>query len=98
VITDNARYHHNKKTQAFLATQTDSILMAFLPPYSPELNPDEQVWNHAKARLAKRPIVSKDAMKWSLFSILRSTQKQTALIKSFFKLPVTKYISELLTE
>jgi transposase len=50
VITDNARYHHSKETQAFVATQTDSILMAFLPAYCPELNPDEQVWNHAKGR------------------------------------------------
>jgi transposase len=28
-------------------------MMAFLPAYSPELNPDEQVWNHAKAKVGK---------------------------------------------
>jgi transposase len=96
VVTDNARYHRSKETQAFLATQSDSILMAFLPAYSPEFNPDEQVWNHAKARLAKIPVISKEGMKRSLLSILRSIQRQADLIKSFFQLPDTKYIPTLL--
>ena len=95
VITDNARYHHSKETQAFLETQTDSILMEFLPAYAPELNPDEQVWNHSKGRLAKLPLLDQAAMKRSLFSILRSIQKRTSLIKSFFQLPHTKYVSAL---
>jgi len=92
VITDNARYHHSQETQAFLEEQVDSIIMAFLPVYSPELNPDEQVWNHAKARLAKLPIIDKESMKRGVLSIMRSIQKQSALIKSFFKMPDTKYI------
>ena len=96
VITDNARYHHSKETQAFIEEQADSIIMAFLPAYSPELNPDEQVWNHAKARLAKRPIIDKQSMKRSVLSIMRSIQKQSALIKSFFKLPDTQYILEVI--
>jgi transposase len=97
VITDNARYHHSKETQAFIDSEPDSIIMAFLPAYSPELNPDEQVWNHAKARLAKRPILNRESMKRALTSILRSIQKQTSLIKSFFRLSGTKYIAQLLT-
>jgi len=31
VIVDNARYHPSRETQAFLETQTDNILLAFLP-------------------------------------------------------------------
>jgi transposase len=97
VIVDNARYHHSKETQAFIESQKDSdkgqIIMAFLPPYSPEYNPDEQVWNHAKARLAKLPIASKEAMKAALIRILRSIQKSKSLIKSFFKMKDTKYIA-----
>jgi len=97
VVVDNAKYHHSKETQAFIAEQKKSgkgeILMAFLPPYSPELNPDEQVWNHAKARLARLPIASKEAMKKELISILRSIQKTASLIKSFFTLKDTLYIT-----
>ena len=98
VVVDNARHHHSKETQAFIESQKKSskgeIIMAFLPAYSPELNPDEQVWNHTKARLGKLPIASKDAMKKSVVSILRSIQKSRELIKSFFKLDGTKYITK----
>jgi transposase len=101
VIVDNARYHHSKETQKFIASQKKSskgdIVMAFLPAYSPELNPDEQVWNHAKSRLSKLPIASKEAMKKSFTSILRSIQRSISLIKSFFKLKDTLYISKALS-
>ena len=98
VIVDNARYHHSKETRNFIKAQKGSekgeIIMAFLPAYSPEFNPDEQVWNHAKARLSKLPVASKDAMKDALTRILRSIQKSKSLIKSFFEMKSTKYIRE----
>jgi transposase len=70
--------------------------MAFLPAYSPELNLDELVWNHAKARLTKLSVASKESMKKSFISILRSIQKLSSLIKSFFQMKDTLYISETL--
>ena len=62
-----------------------------LPSYSPELNPDEQVWNHAKRRTGKMPIANKAQMKDAAIRVLRSIQKTTALIKSFFQLKTTRY-------
>ena len=96
VIVDNARYHHSKETQRFIDTQDGQIQLAFLPAYAPEFNPDEQVWNHLKARLGQRSILSKDDMERHLVSILRSIQKTTSLIKSFFHMPDTKYVLEAL--
>jgi len=92
VITDNARYHHSKETQQFIEATENQITLVFLPPYSPELNPDEQVWNHGKAQLTKRAIFTKDDMKRYLYSILCSIQKRVSLIKSFFRMPHAKYI------
>jgi transposase len=37
LITDNAGYHHS-------ATCPPCLLLDYLPPYSPELNPIERVW------------------------------------------------------
>lgn len=91
VIADNARYHHSKKVQAFLKTQPGEIMMAFLPAYSPELNPDEQVWNHAKAEVGKHPIKSKLDMETLILSAMRSIQQKIELVKSFFRLPGTLY-------
>jgi len=62
VIADNARYHHGKKVQAFLKENNGSIMVAFLPAYSPKLNPDEQVWSHATLQRGKRAIKSEGEM------------------------------------
>jgi len=94
VVVDNARYHHSKETQKFIGDQAGEVLLVFLPAYSPELNPDEQVWNHAKAVLSKLPILNKEDMLRHMKSILHSIQKKTALIQSFFKMAQTKYILE----
>ena len=95
VIADNARYHHSKKVQEFLnkKEQQGNIMMAFLPPYSPELNPDEQVWNYAKREVGKRIIRSKEEMERVILSVMRAIQKNTQLIQSFFRMPDTEYAS-----
>jgi len=96
IIADNARYHHSKQVQAFLKTEYGEIMMAFLPAYSPELNPDEQVWNHAKADVGKRTIQSKDEMEKTILSVMRVIQNKAELIKSFFQLPDTQYAKLLI--
>ncbi len=68
----------------------------FLPIYSLELNPDEQIWNHAKRRLAQYVIYDRYEMQNHLSSIMRSIQNSTDLLKSFFQMKETKYIVEAL--
>lgn len=91
VIADNARYHTSAKVNDFVASTNGDIILANLPRYSPELNPDEQVWNHAKRRLAQSFIDSKETMKTTVLSIMKSIQKTPALVRSFFQLPGTSY-------
>ena len=62
-----------------------------LPAYSPELNPDEQVWNQAKSKIGKMAIGSKSMMREAVLGAMRSIQKSKQLIKAFFKLEHTKY-------
>jgi transposase len=47
VIMDQAPPHMSKKTQSFIESQK-RLHVFHLPPYSPDWNPDEQVWNHLK--------------------------------------------------
>lgn len=91
VIADNASYHHSGPVQRYVAQSQGEVMVEHLPAYCPELNPDEQVWNHAKARLAKRFVATKEEFKAALFSIMLSIQRTTDLILSFFQLPDTKY-------
>lgn len=91
VIADNARYHTSAKVISFVDSSKGEITLANLPRYSPELNPDEQVWNHAKRRLSQTFIDSKEAMRSSVLSIMHSIQKTPTLVRSFFCLPDTCY-------
>ena len=47
-----------------------------LPAYAPELNPEEQVWNHAKARLGKQFFATKAEMKRLRLNIMRSHSEE----------------------
>ena len=44
VFVDNARYHHAKVLQPWLAKSDRRVRLHFLPPYAPHLNPIERLW------------------------------------------------------
>lgn len=49
VIWDGSPIHRGKEVKAYLADgATKHIHLERLPPYAPDLNPDEGVWNHLK--------------------------------------------------
>ena len=47
VVMDQAPCHRAKKVQKFIETQR-RLHVFYLPPRSPEYNPDEKVWSHLK--------------------------------------------------
>jgi transposase len=47
VVMDQAKPHTSQKTKAFIASH-ERLHVFYLPPYSPDWNPDEKVWNHLK--------------------------------------------------
>lgn len=51
VIWDNGRCHKGEAMRAFLR-RCKRIRLEALPPYAPELNPDEGVWNQTRTALA----------------------------------------------
>ena len=49
IILDNAGFHKSKRLKI-----PDNILLIFLPPYSPELNPAEKIWARFKRNFTNR--------------------------------------------
>ena len=49
VFCDNAPYYRNKKVKKYL--ELSKIVLHFLPPYSPNLNPIERLWKWMKERV-----------------------------------------------
>ena len=91
VIADCASYHKANAVKEYVAETQGNVGLELLPVRSPELNPDEQVWNQAKKSLGKMIIQNKADMKKCVSKVLRSIQRRANLIIAFFQLPDTKY-------
>lgn len=92
LIVDRHPAHRAKLVQKYLNTVSDRLRLYFLPPYAPELNPDEYVWNDLKNNAVGRmSIKSPTELKKAATSHLRFLQKSPHLVKSFFCAPSTQY-------
>jgi transposase len=85
VITDQASSHTAKATRDFVSGES-RLRLFFLPPYSPDFNPDEQVWNHLKNReLAAHDATDKTMLRKRTIRALRSMKAREPLLRSFYK-------------
>jgi transposase len=92
LILDNLRVHHSKKVTAWLLKHKDEIEVFFLPPYSPEYNPDELLNSDLKRGISKRSIPrSEEELEHNVRSHLKSVQLNPDKIKSFYQAPATIY-------
>jgi transposase len=92
LIVDGHPSHRSKMVKAFVASLEGKLKLFFLPPYSPELNPDELVWNDVKNNGVGRSIVTKPRdLQRLVVGRLRHLQKTPALVRSFFQAPDTRY-------
>jgi transposase len=95
LLVDHASFHSSKPVRDFVRAHRAKLRIFFLPKRAPEMNPDEQLWNELKTnRIGKQPVKNKRDLLNRLFSSLRSLQKNTKKILSFFQLPRTKYASQ----
>ena len=84
-ILDNLRVHHGKMVAAWLAQHKDKIEVFFLPPYSPEINPDEYL-NHAlklDIHSGEHPRTKKD-LRHKIHSYMRHLQHAKPCVRAFF--------------
>jgi transposase len=92
LVVDNHPVHRSKKVKEFVKNTNGMLRLFYLPPYSPELNPDELVWNHLKNhKVGRQAIKGKKDFQERVRSIMHSLQKMPKKIKSFFKHPIIKY-------
>ena len=58
VIVDGHPTHRAKSVARYVAAQAGQLALFLLPPYSPELNPDELVWNDLKSHGTRRKLIT----------------------------------------
>ena len=94
LILDGRSYHHSRLVKDYVASLSGKLRLFFLPPYSPELNPDEQVWNYLKHNgVAKAGLRSGKELRKYVLERLRSLQRLPWTIRMFFLTPDTQYAS-----
>ena len=93
LIVDGHPVHRSRAVKKFVESTQGRLELHFLPPYSPEVNPVEQVWNHTKNhRIGKQVITGPDQLKRLVLSALRSLQRRAKVIRGFFRHPECRYI------
>ena len=87
MIVDGHSTHKTKMVKEYIKTTNGKLKLYYLPPYSPELNPDEFVWNNAKQKVAKRKHRqddNKSTFREKVEATLKNIQKNIALVISFY--------------
>lgn len=84
VIMDQARPHVSKITRAFIASK-NRLHVYYLPPRSPEFNPDEKVWNHLKNEdLKSHQARNTKELKKLTRTKLRNLSKNPSMLRGIF--------------
>lgn len=85
VIVDNSPTHTSKAVKDFIEQNKNKIIVHYLPTYSPDLNPDEEVWKYLKnVKLKAHQARNKKEFTPLVRSKMQSMQRKPNLIKSFF--------------
>jgi transposase len=93
LIWDGHPTHKSKKVKECITSFEGRLEVILLPPYSPDLNPIEQLWNHTKGNGVGRKVAfGPDQLKSAVINKLRSLQKLPRKIASFFRHPDCAYI------
>jgi putative transposase len=72
VQLDNGKFHHSSQLKI-----PDNILLLFQPPYSPELNPIERVWQYIKQELSWKLYDNLDGIKEKVRTFLEEFSSET---------------------
>lgn len=92
LILDGHPSHKAKMVAKFVESLDGRLRLFFLPPYSPELNPDEYVWNDLKNNTVGRQFVSgPDALKRAVTGFLRFLQRTPERVRAYFQNFNVKY-------
>ena len=92
LIVDNLRVHHAKTVQAWLASRRARIEVFYLPPYTPEANPDEVLDRDLKTELRSRPAAtSVEALKRLALDFMARPAATPERVRRYFRSPHVAY-------
>lgn len=85
-IVDNHKVHHSTKVKTYVAKNQDKIELFYLPPYCPDMNPQELVNQDVKSNCNNfRPLKTMKDLTINLRYYLTQVQHNSQKIKNYFK-------------
>jgi len=94
LILDNSQVHRAVILKEYAAHSNGMLTLFFLPPYSPDLNPDEWVWKNVKHdNLGRAAAKSTDDLAHFARIALNRLKSAPDIVRAFFRDPALAYIS-----
>jgi transposase len=98
LIIDNSQVHHAKILKAYSEQSDGMLTLFFLPPYSPDLNPDEWVWKNVKHdNLGRASAKSEGDLAKFANAALARLKVLPQKVQAFFGDPALRYIRDSTT-
>jgi len=92
LIVDNLGVHHAKLVKAWIEEHEKQIAIFYLPPYSPEYNPDEYLNQDYKRNANKHRIpLNQKELRENTLSYMNTLQKDSHKVANFFQHPSIQY-------
>jgi len=96
LVVDGLPAHKKAIVKEYVVSTQGALTLHFLPGYSPDLNPDELVWSHAKRTgVARSPLRKGERLRERVDAQLQAVADNPDLVRSFFRHPSVAYISDL---
>jgi transposase len=85
LVVDGHPAHKAHRVKAYLKSLQGRLELHFLPPYAPDLNPDEFVWSYLKTHgVSKKPLKQNESLRKRIEQDLAAIAKDPKLVRSFF--------------
>jgi transposase len=95
LVVDGHPSDRAKLVMEYVKSLCGRLELHFLPPYAPDLNPDEFVWQYAKRQgVSKKPLKKNESLKSRVESDLAGIKKNKRLVRSFFQAQNVVYAND----
>ena len=88
LIIDNAAFHSTKDV-----ILPENIILIPIPPYSPELNPAEKMWQFFKEKIAMKIYDNLNQLEDKITHLIKNTDKQNIISMTSFEYLTQNYYS-----
>jgi len=95
LVVDGHPAHKANAVKSYLQSLKGRLELHFLPPYAPDLNPDEFVWSYMKNNgVSKKPLKKNESLQSRIDHDLNQIKGNRKLVQSFFRAKSVAYTND----